>query len=216
MKKVLLLCSIATLLFACGSDVVRMSNAEEIYGTRINNAESDGTYILLAKASPMLDTLGAPVASGAIAIANYNALSEEQQKNHKETTVQIESSTAAKRTFDFANDVVILLSEKDKAFQTFTEAFVKQDKDALRNMSDPKAVTEGDLSVLKVEMGLMEDKFGSLNGYRLIGVGVYTDNVGEMIQMHGQLMFDDQDVFYMVAFDKAKGNTKFVAYTFRF
>ncbi len=216
MKELLLCIASATILWSCSSEVIRINENEKIFDSRINNAESDGSYVLMAKASPMLDTLGAPVAAGALAVTNFNNLSEENQKTHKKTTVQIEQTNEEKKTYDFSNEVMMQLKEKDDAFQNFTEAFVDGDLDRLTALSSKEFITEGNIAVLKTELDLMEDEFGNLQSYRLIGVGVLTDEIGKVIQMQGQLRFENQDIFYVVAYDAPIGKDKFVAYKFSF
>ncbi|RDK89314.1 hypothetical protein [Marinirhabdus gelatinilytica] len=223
--KITLITAAIASLFACASDTEKgaLDKIGDVYkGTASysksfvsNTSEKRTTFNVFISNSKMVDTLRAPIASGAAALMVYHALTPEEKKSYDDIEVYMINSKKDTANFYYDTSILKTLDTKAKNVRKFSQNLLEhnfKNMDSIKNPSDiPQSLEEN------IGQGIKnyEKRFGKLKSSNLYAVGEASDEIGKLFKYYSYLEFSNgQTITYLVAVDANPGKDKIIGYKF--
>ena len=215
-----------TVLISCTKKEKQNSttNISEIYNSKISftknkrqvtNGKEIWEYTISVPNSKLLDSLPKATATSNIAFLTFNSFNENEKKLYAIINVLLINSQ--KDTIKNSYDIPVLesLVPKHSTFQKFSEYIINGDFNALDTLKNNNDIPESISDLIKGLIKNAESNYGKIIAYQPVTIAVSEDNVGEIFQFNGFLIFKNgKKKHYSISIDKTSGNDKIIGFNF--
>lgn len=204
LMKTIFCCLLVVLCVGCASEnqqnamdkIAARYGATVTYTKSLNktaNASGQSAFNIIVKNSKMLDTLSTGQTSTNIASMFFGGLPKEEQAACEVITVEIINSASGKsEKFKYDGHIVQTCYDQAKIFHGFSQALLAKDFDDIAEAMLPEYYTPTLADGIANYMVNLTDAHGTLQNYKLTGIGVITakDNTRHY-QYSGFMTFKD-------------------------
>jgi len=215
-----------TVLVSCTKSEKQKSitNISEIYKSKISyttnkrqvtNGKVIWEYTVVVPISKLLDSLPKATATSNIAFLTFKNFNENEKKRYSIINVLLISSQ--KDTIKNSYDIPILetIVPKHNTYQKFSEYIINGDFNELNTLKNNKDIPESISDLIRGLIKNAESNSGKIIAYQPVTIAVSKDNVGEIFQFNGFLIFEKGNKkHYSISIDKIQGNDKIVGFNF--
>ena len=210
-------------MFSCASDTEQKSLDEiaAIYdgktsfskGFNSNTGEKTvRNFKIVVQESALIDSVPPNSTSANIALMVYEGLSDSEKDKYDVIKVELLNLKNDTAFYDFTIPMLEGLSKKSQTFKKFSESIIDGNFEIIDELKYEKAIPNPIGMKMKENFKAKEQKYGSLLKY--VPTAILKDKKvpGAIYQFHGQFIFEDTKVPYLLVVEVDEGNDKFVGF----
>ncbi len=217
---------ITIILVSCASEnekkaldeIANIYSAKTSYSKNFNSAAGQKTireFNIKVSQSAFLDSLPKAPAASNIAYLTYKNFDKDEKEKYTKVNVSLISkeNDTIKNSYDIP--VLKAVAPKMNVYYSFSQDIINDAYEKLNAYKNSKDLPENISDVIKNVVVEWESVYGKAVDFQPIAISVFKDNKGDILQVKGQLLFENgKKRYYLIALDKTPGKDTVIGFNF--